>query len=707
MTLPVVNPISFKFTGQPYDLNTVLSPDQVWAKLDLGAEEVRQDVIALTDVIEADYETKADLTTTRKLSAAGDFTGTLNGVAITSTEPGLSSAFNAHVADSAIDIKHPPTPLVGAKGNANFYDSVSKKYYEDAGFTILATDDTQAIIAIAAISNNLYFPDGNYLITFNPNINGSMYTFTNRNHIRIKGKGAYIVDGNIYTVDALTDVFKFVQCTDVDVDVNFDAIPLLNPTTDLGYRGSSFLYFENNCSFIKVESVINNARYGVRSGSYNDATKGYCHNFDLRLKTYYTGYPTALYLADHINVDIDAEGVHRALYAAGCQQVRGNVSYTGFVLATMAVILTNSLTSVYTIIQDDQRARGCIDVDLNVVDLGSTSPNSTRSMVGLGVQWVAQGTKYGNIKINLQATTTDSNRTLAGFVIQSLTKLIRTEYLYNWENYIAFENIEISGSIDRTAQTLGNSAWGDIYIEGYDADDMTYTHAPTFSNIIFENFIVKKGVAATNNNIIRVPKLSDMLVFRNVIARGINFTISTPSASTKLENCVMNNISSYDTINTLIQIDCTLGTVSTNIVTNYILRDFGVLSGTWTPTLSGSTTAGSNTYSVKKGIYYKVGKLVKLTFLITLSAKDAAMAGNVIITGLPFDAKNSDERAGVSFSYISNVTLSANHTFLTANISSNKLAFFQVGSNLAALDLNVSAISNTSAIWGSITYETA
>jgi hypothetical protein len=74
-------------------------------------------------------------------------------------------------------------------------------------------------------------------------------------------------------------------------------------------------------------------------------------------------------------------------------------------------------------------------------------------------------------------------------------------------------------------------------------------------------------------------------------------------------------------------------------VTNNIVRDFDALSGTWTPRLERTTTIGTNTYSVQKGSYYKVGKLVKLTFLITLSAKDAAIDGNLIITGLLFHSK--------------------------------------------------------------------
>lgn len=52
-------------------------------------------------VSDAKYETISDLTANRKLSASGDFTGTIAGMPITSTDPGLSIAFNAYKAETA------------------------------------------------------------------------------------------------------------------------------------------------------------------------------------------------------------------------------------------------------------------------------------------------------------------------------------------------------------------------------------------------------------------------------------------------------------------------------------------------------------------------------------------------------------------------------------------------------------------------------
>lgn len=41
MAFPTMDEISWKFAGKPYDLNSIIGPDQVWENLDLGPEEVR------------------------------------------------------------------------------------------------------------------------------------------------------------------------------------------------------------------------------------------------------------------------------------------------------------------------------------------------------------------------------------------------------------------------------------------------------------------------------------------------------------------------------------------------------------------------------------------------------------------------------------------------------------------------------------------
>ena len=59
-------------------------------------------------------------------------------------------------------------------------------------------------------------------------------------------------------------------------------------------------------------------------------------------------------------------------------------------------------------------------------------------------------------------------------------------------------------------------------------------------------------------------------------------------------------------------------------------------SGTFVPTLFGSTTPGVHTYSTQTGFWRRTGSIVHFTLFIILSLRDVAMAGDVRIGGLPF-----------------------------------------------------------------------
>lgn len=73
----------------------------------------------------------------------------------------------------------------------------------------------------------------------------------------------------------------------------------------------------------------------------------------------------------------------------------------------------------------------------------------------------------------------------------------------------------------------------------------------------------------------------------------------------------------------------------------------------WTPVIYGSTTAGSPTYTVQSGSYWRIGALVFANIDLRLSAK-GGMAGNLRISGLPFtaDIKTEIPMMGVDFTGI-------------------------------------------------------
>jgi len=77
--------------------------------------------------------------------------------------------------------------------------------------------------------------------------------------------------------------------------------------------------------------------------------------------------------------------------------------------------------------------------------------------------------------------------------------------------------------------------------------------------------------------------------------------------------------------------------------------------GTFTPTIAGSTTAGTATYSVQAGRYTKIGNQVSIS--IDLSWSSGTGTGNIQITGLPFT--NVSNNNAVSFGYVDGISLTA------------------------------------------------
>jgi len=77
--------------------------------------------------------------------------------------------------------------------------------------------------------------------------------------------------------------------------------------------------------------------------------------------------------------------------------------------------------------------------------------------------------------------------------------------------------------------------------------------------------------------------------------------------------------------------------------------------GTFTPTIAGSTTAGTATYSVQSGRYTKIGNQVSIS--IDLSWNSGTGTGNIQITGLPFTNVSNNNAA--SFGYVDGISLTA------------------------------------------------
>lgn len=559
-----------------------------------------------------------------------------------------------------------------------------------------ATPEQNAAALVAALAehDHVDFPDGVYEFSFPvASGNNSLVTITDRSGIRITGRGATLKDVSAYSGDFLTDVIKFVRCHDVYVDVNYDATPLPDPTATypngIGYTGSSFLYFEEACRNIEVDSRIENARYGVRSGGYSDPTKGGCSGFDLRLRCYKTGYPAALYLADDVKVNINSDYQHRALFIAGCTNVRGDVTYTGFTYATVATLLTNSVTAISDV-DADRRARGCSGVKLRITDNGSTGTVSARAMTGLAHQWKAPDTVFDDVHLHVYTKTTDANRTLAA---------LRLENTVGWYTTNRFSNLKISGTLDRSAQTLAASSWANISIAGINAAEASpYSTSPKFSGISFEDFNVVNGAVTGNFDVINVPNLEDVMTFFNV-STNTTLSIIARSGEVSVEKSKVGNFVTGNIVARLNLTESQYGTIGSGI-SAYPLKWFD--GNTFTPALAGSSSAGVGTYSAQIGSYTRIGNRVHFHLHIAWSAHTGT--GNMKITGLPFTA--SDKTFCPVTIVPANITSPAG-TSIYAMVPANEAAINLYSIAAATSAFAALAMDTAGSCWVSGSYEAA
>jgi len=93
--------------------------------------------------------------------------------------------------------------------------------------------------------------------------------------------------------------------------------------------------------------------------------------------------------------------------------------------------------------------------------------------------------------------------------------------------------------------------------------------------------------------------------------------------------------------------------------------------GTWTPVISGSTTAGTGTYTAQVGTYTKIGNFVTVAAYVHITAHTGS--GNFLFSGLPFTSESrTNSYHSAALGYVSNISLTASN-YLQAYIGPNSL----------------------------------
>jgi hypothetical protein len=122
--------------------------------------------------------------------------------------------------------------------------------------------------------------------------------------------------------------------------------------------------------------------------------------------------------------------------------------------------------------------------------------------------------------------------------------------------------------------------------------------------------------------------------------------------------------------------------------------------GTFTPTIFGSSTAGTTTYTSQVGRYTKIGNRVFYSISVGWSAQDGS--GNLRVGGLPFTSANV---TGSNFQTVaaSNLTFSGQ---LTAEVANNGTTIIPYGFASAGAISSVS-LDTAATIWISGHYQAA
>ena len=161
-------------------------------------------------------------------------------------------------------------------------------------------------------------------------------------------------------------------------------------------------------------------------------------------------------------------------------------------------------------------------------------------------------------------------------------------------------------------------------------------------------------------------------------AAGYLGQVDSSSGKIRFRNCMLNNIpstyyfGSYGKLNMEFTDNNAIGTTPAS------LQGYNV-SGTFTPILYGTTSAGTGTYTTQIGLYTRVGNLVNFQIDLTWTAHTGT--GNMGIDQLPFSSGSAADYA-VSSVAASNLTYTGQLSGAVQQ-NTNKIILYSVASNTA------------------------
>lgn len=323
--------------------------------------------------------------------------------------------------------------------------------------------DCTAIIrrAFSSGAKKINFLNLQLNISISSTVDDPLATFATGD-IELFGNGAAFVDNTVYksTVDTFNPLFILTGgVTSFKSNIAHIGLQIPSMSTYIGYRGATYVYSKGANKNITLDCYLENTRYGILAGNYSDPSLGGTKHIRVNFNCKNVGYPVATYLADDIEAYITGDGFHRASYIAGAKYARVTALVKNFYIAQIAVLFTDAKTGTGT-------SRGCSDAKCHVVDMGSTQYVNNSYLCGISLSRVDTGTIFEDIDLNATLISSDTIASKLGHsIINSTVKnILPADYPLNWTNGISLNRIKISGLIDRSAQTITEHDFGEVYM---------------------------------------------------------------------------------------------------------------------------------------------------------------------------------------------------------------------------------------------------
>jgi hypothetical protein len=126
--------------------------------------------------------------------------------------------------------------------------------------------------------------------------------------------------------------------------------------------------------------------------------------------------------------------------------------------------------------------------------------------------------------------------------------------------------------------------------------------------------------------------------------------------------------------------------------------------GTWTPSITGSTTAGTIGYDSQVGKYTKIGNIVTVSCVADTGIVTAAPTGDLRVSGLPFNAVSFFEFVGAVV--IKGIPFPASTTTVSVSsvASQSYVHFFASGDNAVAARVQADSLATDDYVRFTLTY---